>query len=125
MSADHPILSPSRLADPQLLQEQAWIGDAVLCLYAREWILARAIDSKSLRSDLFTHFTSNHFLSSLGEPTRIEAEIGGIYQQQGIAAAYRHISTALLPLFLRQIRNKWRGTVHNHLIPQLEEAIDG
>jgi len=96
----------------------------VLCLYAREWLLNRSPESRSLRTELFTHFTSNHFLAALGEPTRVEAEIGLLYQRQGLTAAYDHITATLLPLYLRQIRNKLRGTPHQHWWDQLENSID-
>ena len=115
---------PPSSVDLQTLQERAWIGDAVLCLYAREWLLHREIHSRSLRTDLFTHFTSNHFLAALGDPTHVEAEIGVVYQHQGLAAAYDHITQAILPLYLKQIRNRLRGTRHQTLLAQLDPGID-
>lgn len=91
-----------------LLQEQAWIGDAVLALYAREWLLKHTSAPGSARRELYTHLTCNQFLSGLGEPTRVEAEIGMIYTQQGLAAAFDHIQETLLPLFLKQLRKRGR-----------------
>jgi hypothetical protein len=83
----------------------AWIGDAVLSLYVREWILRehRAMDGARL-----TAFTSNQFLAAFGNPTEVEAGIGRIYEAQGLAAAFREIETKLLPLFLAQERRRAR-----------------
>ncbi len=117
-------MSPPSPTDLHTLQDRAWIGDAVLCLYAREWLLNRQITPNSLRTDLFTHFTSNHFLAALGDPTHVEAEIGAVYQHQGLAAAYDHITQAILPLYLKQIRNRLRGTRHQTLLAQLAPDID-
>ncbi|MDX2273067.1 MAG: hypothetical protein NW237_14115 [Cyanobacteriota bacterium] len=95
--------------NPQELQDKAWLGDAVLSLYAREWLLRHPLDSDLTRSQLFIRMTSNNFLSGLGDPTRIEAEIGLIYEQQGLTAAFQHIQEKILPLFLRQMAKRQRG----------------
>ena len=64
--------------DPALTQEreEAWVGDAVLALYVREWILR---EKGEMDGEMFTRFTSNHFLKSKGNPTSVEAEIGRVY----------------------------------------------
>ena len=49
-------------------REQAWIGDAVLALYAREWILRQTSILAEQRAEVFVQMTSNKFLSALGEP---------------------------------------------------------
>ncbi|NBD38855.1 MAG: hypothetical protein GVY10_09820 [Verrucomicrobia bacterium] len=98
--------------DPSLDLSQkdlAWIGDAVLALYAREWLLREPEHPVFSRQDRFLWFTSNAFLQALGDPTAVEAEIGHWYRSQGLAAAYRHIESTLLPLFQRQLRNRSRG----------------
>lgn len=82
-------------------REEAWIGDAVLALYAREWLLRT---SKRLDGQAFIRFTSNDFLRLKGNPTSVEAEIGRIYQEQGLAAGFAWMEEHLLPLFL--IREK-------------------
>lgn len=46
--------------------------------------------------------TSNQFLASLGEPTAVEAEIGMIYEDEGLQSTFEHIESKLLPLFLKQ-----------------------
>jgi hypothetical protein len=46
--------------------------------------------------------TSNHFLASVGEPTAVEAQIGIIYQSDGLDAAFAHIEATLVPLFEKQ-----------------------
>ena len=80
-------------------REEAWVGDAVLALFVREWILR--VDG-SLAGDKFTRFTSNDFLRAIGNPTRVEAEIGQIYKRDGLEAAFAHIEEQLLPVFVRQ-----------------------
>jgi hypothetical protein len=60
------------------LREEAWIGDAVLALFVRGWLLTVTSREMSTaqRAALFELFASNQFLSNFGEPTRVEAEIG-------------------------------------------------
>ena len=86
-------------------REAAWVGDAVLSLYVREWILR--LDG-GLDGEKFTRFTSNDFLRCVGNPTRVEAEIGEIYRRDGLAAAFTMIEERLLPLFERQERTRQR-----------------
>lgn len=64
--------------------EEAWIGDAVLCLYCRDLILKR---DGVVDGDKFTRMTSNQFLSTFGEPSHVEAEIGRVYEREGLAGA--------------------------------------
>ena len=80
-------------------REEAWVGDAVLALYVREWILR---ENGGLDGDQFIRFTSNDFLRGVGNPTRVEAEIGRIYREGGLTAAFAHIEERLLPLFRQQ-----------------------
>ena len=87
-------------------REEAWVGDAVLSLYARKWIL---LNVGRTSTELFTAMTSNRFLSCVGEPTLVEAQIGRVYEESGLEAAFAHISESLLPLFLKQVRNQARG----------------
>lgn len=81
---------------------KAWVGDAVLALYAREWILAEPSIKANERSDAFIRMTSNQFLSAIGEPTAMEAEIGIIYERDGLEAAFAHIKKTYVPLFKKQ-----------------------
>ena len=55
--------------------EEAWIGDAVLCLYCRDRILKR---DGTVDGDKLTRMPSNQFLSMCGEPSHVEAEIGRV-----------------------------------------------
>ncbi len=83
----------------------AWMGDAVLCLYARGKILredGRLDGAKCVR------MTSNQFLSAVGEPTKVEAAIGRVYEQEGLAAAFTWIDEHLMPVFMRQEENRER-----------------
>ncbi|MGB0416921.1 MAG: hypothetical protein ACPGKS_08735 [Coraliomargarita sp.] len=81
---------------------KAWIGDAVLALFARKWILEQSDIKPKQRSDFFIRMTSNKFLSAIGEPTAMEAAIGVIYETQGLEAAFAHIEATFVPLFKKQ-----------------------
>jgi dsRNA-specific ribonuclease len=82
----------------QILRE-AWIGDAVLALYSRQRILVHdgAIDGPKA-----ARMSSNQFLSTYAEPSHAEAEIGRVYEAQGLDAAFVWIDHHLMPLFDRQ-----------------------
>jgi hypothetical protein len=88
--------------DDDLRQEReaAWIGDAVLALFARQFVLR---ERNSMDGDWFTRLTSNEFLSAFGNPTRVEASIGRLYQQGGLDAAFAWMDTNLVPMFRKQI----------------------
>jgi hypothetical protein len=81
------------------LREMAWIGDAVLALWAREWLLKR--DGK-MQAELFIRLTSNQFLACFGNPTAVEARFGEIYVKDGLAEAFVVMERELVPLFERQ-----------------------
>jgi hypothetical protein len=77
-------------------QAEAWVGDAVLLLYAREYILrngGRVDGEKCIR------MTCNQFLACFGEPTSVEARLGRVYQEGGLQKAFEWVETTLLPLF--------------------------
>jgi dsRNA-specific ribonuclease len=84
-------------------REAAWIGDAVLALFAREFVLR---ERGCMDGVWFTHLTSNEFLSSFGNPTSVEARIGEIYRTEGLDAAHAYIDREFLPLFRKQIAKK-------------------
>lgn len=85
---------------------QAWIGDAVLCLYARCRILREdgAIDEQKAQ-----RLTSNQFLSGFAEPSETEAAIGRAFEQQGLAGAFEWIECNLVPLFDRHEAKRHKG----------------
>ncbi len=87
-------------------QTDAWLGDAVLELYARSWILR---EHGQVDAAMKTRFTCNQFLNCIGQPTQIEAEIGAIYREQGLAAAFDWIREKLEPLFLKQEKKRRAG----------------
>jgi dsRNA-specific ribonuclease len=94
--------------DPEeQLRNDAWIGDAVLALFARSWLLqiGQTENSKD-RNRLFELWVSNQFLSSFGEPTSVEAAIGRTYARDGLAAAFAFIEENLLNRFLQTARNR-------------------
>lgn len=84
-------------------REAAWIGDAVLALFAREYVLR---ERACMDGVWFTHLTSNDFLSAFGNPTSVEAKIGEIYRLEGLLAAHAYIEANFLPLFKKQIAKK-------------------
>ncbi|MFP6867283.1 MAG: hypothetical protein VCA35_15175 [Roseibacillus sp.] len=86
-------------------REKAWVGDAVLALFVREWILR---EEATLDGDKFTRFTSNDFLRVTGNPTQVEAEIGQVYHRDGLQAAFDHIAERLLPIFRQQEKARER-----------------
>lgn len=88
--------------DPVARQE-AWIGDTVLDLYARTYILRQ---QGGMDGEMLARMTSNQFLSALGNPTGVEAEIGRVYQAKGLEAGFAWIEENLLPLFEKQERNR-------------------
>lgn len=88
---------------------QAWIGDAVLALFAREWILKQAHIPSSERAEAFVQMTSNKFLSALGEPTAMEAEIGIVYERDGLETAFDFIESKFIPVFQKQQKNRTKA----------------
>ena len=80
-------------------REQAWVGDAVLSLFARRWLLAR---DSCMDGERLVWMTSNQFLSALGNPTSVEAKIGRIYERDGLEAAFAWMEEELIPLFEKQ-----------------------
>jgi hypothetical protein len=90
------------------LREEAWIGDAVLALFVRHWLLTVTGRQITLaeRTALFELFASNRFLSNFGQPTRVEAEIGRLYQSEGLSAAFTFIEEKFLQRFLAAARKR-------------------
>jgi hypothetical protein len=95
--------------DARELKDLAWTGDAVLALWAREWLLEQPRHPLFTRQELFIRLTSNAFLQSLGEPTRVEAQIGIIYKDQGLGAAFAHLDAHLRPQFEKHLHNATKG----------------
>lgn len=85
------------------LKAQAWIGDAVLALYARLRILR---EDGEVNGPKAARMSSNQFLSALGDPTEVEAEIGRAYAAFGLEGAFRFIDLKLMPMFDRQESNR-------------------
>lgn len=86
-------------------RDQAWIGDAVLALYVRSWILRQYGRTDG---EMMVRFTSNQFLSSIGNPTGLEARVGRIYQTDGLEAAFAWIEEELLPRFQQREKKRKR-----------------
>lgn len=83
----------------KILLEQAWLGDAVLALYARAKILR---EDGQIDAPKFIRMTSNQFLNSVGEPSAVEAELGRVYAAAGLEAAFEWIESRLMPMFAKQ-----------------------
>ena len=81
------------------LRQDAWIGDAVLELYVRSHILRT---HGKVDAEMKTRFTCNQFLNCFGNPTKVEADIGVVYQREGLEAAFSWIREHLEPLFAKQ-----------------------
>ncbi len=84
-------------------QELAWIGDTVLDLFARSWILE---NHGTVCGEMLRRMTSNQFLACFGNPTAVEAKIGSIYRDGNLEAAFEWIDSEILPLFIKQERNR-------------------
>jgi hypothetical protein len=82
-----------------LTLKEAWIGDAVLALYSRRRILRE--DGK-IDAPKAERMTSNRFLTAFGEPTEVEAELGRVYEKDGLDAAFAWIESRLMLVFARQ-----------------------
>jgi hypothetical protein len=91
-----PVVPPT---DPTAERELAWVGDAVLGLFAREHVLKRI---GNIDTQAFLDLTSNAFLTGIGRPTRVEAEIGLVYRREGLAAAFAYIEARVVPLWRAQ-----------------------
>jgi hypothetical protein len=99
-------MSDKKRDDPRRSErEHAWIGDAVLGLFARRWILAR---EGKMDAEMFARMSSNQFLSAIGSPTSVEAKIGHHYEAGGLEAAFAHIESELIPIFLQQEKKRIR-----------------
>lgn len=89
--------------DLRLEREAAWVGDAVLALFARQYVLR---ERDSMDGEWFTRLTSNEFLSAFGNPTRVEASIGKLYLEGGLEAAFAWMDAELIPLFRKRTANR-------------------
>ncbi|MCB1208716.1 MAG: hypothetical protein KDK97_05295 [Verrucomicrobiales bacterium] len=90
----------------ETLRADAWLGDAVLELYVRSMILHQ---QGNVDAEMKQRFTCNQFLNCFGNPTKVEADIGIIYRDKGLEAAFDHIRTRLQPLFEKQESNRKHG----------------
>ena len=92
-----------RILDRGRILNEAWIGDAVLWLYARAKILREDGRIDSAKAE---RMTSNRFLSTFGDASEVEAEIGRAYESEGLAAAFARIEEWLMPVFAKQEANR-------------------
>lgn len=98
------------MAHSKETRDEAWIGDAVLGLFARQRLLEDAVPFQGLsRQELYAGLTCNQFLSAFGEPTSVEARIGRIYQREGLEAAFAWMDAHLIPQFRKQLNRRLPG----------------
>lgn len=82
-------------------RELAWIGDAVLALWARRRLLELpGLTGWPERAAAFRDLTSNQALGAFGEPTRVEARLGQLYREGGPEAVFAWLDERLWPRFL-------------------------
>jgi hypothetical protein len=98
----------------QVLRDQAWIGDAVLALYARLKILR---EDGTLDGERAVRMSSNQFLAAFGEPTAVEAAIGRVFEREGLDAAFAHIERVIMPLFGKQEEKRQRKSGNSGKAP--------
>ena len=106
MVAFIPLLMKKSDFEEAVLRQDAWIGDAVLELYVRTWILEV---HEVMDAELKARFTCNQFLNCVGNPTKVEATIGVLYREKGMDSAFAWIKTNLEPLFLKQEAKRKKG----------------
>jgi len=98
--------SAAKDARRRRILDEAWVGDAVLSLYARRLILR---EQGSLDSSRFERMSSNQFLAALGDPAEVEAQIGRIFEQDGLEAAFHWLEAHILPLHRKQEAKRAKG----------------
>lgn len=102
-STNQTMAAPKKIDEALMKErEEAWVGDAVLALYMRKLILR---EQGCMDGEMFVRCTSNDFLRHKGNPTSVEAEIGRIYESEGLEPAFAWMERELLPLFRVQEKN--------------------
>lgn len=92
------------MKDPREVEKaEAWLGDAVLALLVRDWLL-RTLGVAD--GDLQGLITSNRFLSRFGQPTAVEAALGRLWRDQGYTAAESEFQEKFLPEMVRHLRRQ-------------------
>ena len=94
-----------RKTDREQVLKDAWLGDAVLSLYARARILR---EEGAINGPKAERMVSNRFLSIVSEASETEAAIGRVFAGEGLEAAFRWIEQQLMPIFDRQETNRQR-----------------
>lgn len=90
--------------DPMEIEKaEAWLGDAVLALLVRDWLLKTV---GTVDGELQGLITSNQFLSRFGQPTAVEAALGRLWRDHGLAAAEAEFGKKFLPEMIRHLRRQ-------------------
>lgn len=101
--SENPVVSLTHGLSEDVLRLHAWLGDAVLGLYMRRRIAEK---KGKIDTPAFIEVTSNQFLSSFGAPTKVEAQIGIIYQRDGLEAVESFLDAEIWPRAERRILAK-------------------
>lgn len=96
-------MSTHRPEHDPAVRAEAWIGDAVLALYVREFLLEKC--HGHIDGDIFVQLTSNDFLRLTGNATEVEAKIGQAYRQGQLPLAYEWIHRELRPKMLMRLHS--------------------
>jgi hypothetical protein len=92
------------MKDPREIEKaEAWLGDAVLALLVRDWLLKTL---GTTDGELQSLVTSNQFLSRFGHPTAVEAALGRLWCDHGYAAAESEFREKFLPEMIRHLRRQ-------------------
>ena len=92
------------MKDPREIEKaEAWLGDAVLALLVRDWLLKTL---GTTDGELQSLVTSNHFLSRFGQPTAVEAALGRLWRDHGYTAAESEFREKFLPEMIRHLRRQ-------------------
>ncbi len=96
-------MSSHRPEHDPVVRADAWIGDAVLALYVREFLLAEC--HGHIDGETFVQLTSNDFLRLVGNATEVEACIGRAYREGQLPLAYDWIRRELHPKMLVRLHS--------------------
>ncbi len=88
-------------------REEAWIGDAVLLIYARMRVMR---ECGTINSQAEQQLTGNRFLNSFGEPTSTEAAIGRRFLAEGLDSALVWIKENLEPVYAMQEQRRVKAS---------------
>ena len=87
--------------------EDAWIGDAVLSVYARTRVLR---EQGKISANDERLLVSNRIINSYAQPTKTEALIGRRFRESGFDAAMLWIRENLEPVWAKQTEKRMKAS---------------